>query len=63
MSSIGRRTVHQKRWLECVRICTLTYAKKRVNLDDEHWYDHVPELVETIREGKVTTSANRYNHP
>ena len=33
-----------------------------VNLDNEHWYEHVPELVETIREGKVTTSANRHNH-
>jgi hypothetical protein len=34
-----------------------------VNLDNEHWYEHVPELVETIRGGKVTTSANRRNYP
>jgi hypothetical protein len=33
-----------------------------VNLDNEHWYEHVPELVKTIRGGKVT-SANRRNHP
>jgi hypothetical protein len=24
-----------------------------VNVDNEHWYDHVPKLVETIPEGKV----------
>ena len=37
-------------------------------LDDEHWYVHVPKLVETGPERKVTnrtvesTSANRQNH-
>jgi hypothetical protein len=25
-----------------------------VNLDNEHWYEHVPKLVETSSEVKVT---------
>jgi len=25
-----------------------------VKLDNEHWYDHVPKSIQTIREGKVT---------
>lgn len=48
----------------CPVLAEEQYIKRddRVNLDNEHWYEHVPELVETIREGKVT-SANRHNHP
>jgi len=43
--------------LECVLsyICKETGAK----LDKEHWYDHVPNSVETSHEGKVTTFWNR----
>jgi len=31
----------------------------RVKLDNEHWYEHVPKLVETSREGKVTVLWNQ----
>jgi hypothetical protein len=30
-----------------------------VKLDNEHWYEHVPKLVETSREGKVTVLWNQ----
>ena len=30
-----------------------------VKLDNEHWYDHVPKLVETSLQGKVTTLRNQ----
>jgi hypothetical protein len=38
---------------------TLTYARKWVKLDKEHWYDHVPESTETSHESKVTILWNQ----
>jgi len=31
-----------------------------VTLDNEHWYDHVPNSVETSHEDKVTTLWNQW---
>jgi hypothetical protein len=31
----------------------------RVKLDNEHWHDHAPKLVETSHEDKVTILANQ----
>jgi len=45
--------------IECAFNCTVTYARKEVQLDNEHCCDHVPKLVETIREGKVTILWNQ----
>jgi hypothetical protein len=40
--------------------CTLTYARKwGVELDNEQWYEHVPKLLETDNEGKVTILWNK----
>jgi hypothetical protein len=45
------------------RVCTQLHFKvckeTGVNLDNEHWCEHVPELVETIRDGKVTILLNQ----
>ena len=30
-----------------------------LKLDDKHWHDHVPKLVSTSHEGKVTTLRNQ----
>jgi hypothetical protein len=38
---------------------TLTYARKIIKLDNEHWYEYVPNLVETSHEGKVTILWNQ----
>ena len=39
------------------RVCTQLHfnvcKETGVNLDNEHWCEHVPKLVETIRDGKV----------
>ena len=39
--------------IECVLNYTLRCARKRGKIR-QHWYEHVPESVETIREGYVT---------
>jgi hypothetical protein len=36
------------------------YARKRVKLDNEHWYDHVPKSIETSHEVKVTILWNQH---
>jgi hypothetical protein len=36
-------------------ICTEIWIK----LQNEHWYNHVPKLLETSHEGKVTTLWNQ----
>jgi len=51
MSNTGKRTLQKE--TECVRNFTLTYARKRVKLDNERQYKQVPKLVETNHEGKV----------
>ena len=39
---------------DCVLTYTLTLARKMgVQLDNEHWYEHVPKLIEAKHEGKV----------
>jgi len=38
---------------------TLTYARKRVQLDKKHWYEHVPKSVQTSQGGKVTILWNQ----
>jgi hypothetical protein len=37
----------------------------RVKLETEHWYEHVPKLVERGDEGEImkSTSANQENPP
>jgi hypothetical protein len=45
--------------LECVFNCALTYARRWVILDNEHWYDRVPKSVETSHEVKVTILWNQ----
>ena len=42
--------------IQCVLNCAVTYAWKwgRGELDNKQWYDHVPKLVETGHEGRVT---------
>jgi hypothetical protein len=30
-----------------------------IKLDNEHWYEHVPKLVDTSHEGKITTLWNQ----
>jgi len=37
----------------CEHTYTSTYARKRVQLDKKHWYEHVPKSVETSQGGKV----------
>jgi len=45
--------------IECVHNYTSTYARKRVQLDKKHWYEHVPKSVETCQGGKVTILWNQ----
>jgi hypothetical protein len=33
-----------------------------IKLDNKRWYDPIPKSVETSREGKEPTSANRENY-
>jgi hypothetical protein len=40
--------------IECVHNYTLTYARKRVQLDKKQWCEHIPKSVETSQGGKVT---------
>jgi len=40
--------------IECVHNYTSTYARKRVQLDKKHWYEHVPKSVETNQGDKGT---------
>jgi hypothetical protein len=49
----------QRDVIECVLNYTLTYARKRVKLDSEHWYEHLPESLETSHAGKVTILWNQ----
>jgi hypothetical protein len=37
----------------------IIFKEMGVKLDNEHRYDHVPKLVETSHEGKVTTLWNQ----
>ena len=50
MPYTGKRTV-RKKMIECVPNYTSTYARKQ--LDNKHWYEHVPKSVETSKGGKV----------
>jgi hypothetical protein len=43
----------------CVQLRFNRCKKIGVNLGKEHWYDHVPELVQTSHEVKVTTLWNQ----
>ena len=43
----------------CVFNYTLPYARKRVELDNEHWYDHVLKTVKTSCESKVNILWNQ----
>ena len=46
--------------MERVHNYTSTYAKKAgVQLDKNHWYEHVPKSVETSQGGKVTILCNQ----
>jgi hypothetical protein len=38
---------------------TLPYARKQVELDNEHWYEHELKSVETSHEGKATILWNQ----
>jgi hypothetical protein len=38
------------------------YKETGVKLDYERWYDHVPKLIETSREGKEITLWNHHVH-
>ena len=38
---------------------TSAYARKRIQLDKSHWYEHVPESVETGQGGKATMLWNQ----
>jgi hypothetical protein len=54
----------EERYIERdARVCTQVHfnicKEKGVNLDNEYWCEHVPKLVETIREGKVTILLNQ----
>jgi hypothetical protein len=44
--------------MEWVLNCILTYAMKRVKLDNEHWYD-MPKFIETSEAGKITVLWNQ----
>jgi hypothetical protein len=39
--------------MDCVINYTVTYARKRLKLDSEHWHDHEPKLVEPSHANKV----------
>jgi hypothetical protein len=52
MLYICKRTVHRKNTIVCVLNCISTYAKNRINLYNEHWYEHVPKSTETSQEGR-----------
>ena len=45
--------------IQCVHSYTSTYARKRVQLDKRHWYEHVPKSLETSQGGKVNTLWNQ----
>ena len=38
----------------CAQLHLNMFNEIGVKLDNEHWYDHVPKSIQTIREGKVT---------
>jgi hypothetical protein len=39
--------------IDCVLSYSLTYARKRIELGNEHWYECVKKLVESSHEGEV----------
>jgi hypothetical protein len=45
--------------IECELNYTLTHARKRVKLDNEHLYEHITKLVEISCEGEVTMLCNQ----
>jgi len=45
--------------IKIVHNYTSTYARKRVQMDKKHWYEHMPKSVETSQEGKLTILWNQ----
>jgi hypothetical protein len=45
--------------IECVLNYTSIYVRKRVKLDSELWYEHVPKSVKTSEEGSFTILWNQ----
>ena len=45
--------------IECVLSFSLTCARKRIKLGNEHWYEYVKKLVETSHEGEVAILWNQ----
>ena len=55
MPNIGNRTVHKETWwIVCLTALFNICKEIGVKLDNNHWYERVPKLVETSHEGKVT---------
>ena len=46
----------------CAQLHFNIYQEAGVKLDNEHWYDRLPELVETSREGKATILRDQQVH-
>jgi hypothetical protein len=53
MPNIGKITI-QRHDRVCAQLQCTTCKNIGVKLDNEHWYEDVPRLVETSHEGKVT---------
>jgi hypothetical protein len=50
----------------CAQLQFNVCKERGMKLDNEHWYEHVPKLAETSREGNCimeSTRANPQNHP
>ena len=45
--------------IQCAQLCFNICKEIRVKLDNEHWDDYVPKLVETSCDGKVTILRNK----
>ena len=53
------RTVDKKHDRVCAQIHFNLYKETGVQLDKEHWNEHVPKSVETSQEGKLTILWNQ----
>jgi hypothetical protein len=45
--------------IECAQLHFTICKEINVKLENEHWYEHVPKLLERSHEGKVTTLCNQ----
>jgi hypothetical protein len=62
MPNTGKRRVHKRHDRVSAQLHVNICKETGVQLDKEHWYEHVPKSVETIQGGKVIIMWNQQVH-